>query len=398
MKSEVFNNSFGSQYSFSYPELSSEQERQIIACLFEKLLIFDKITISTNRLNFTLFFLIRKLGIDTTERLFENGYLRLMIWTPVIMTGSGRQREDGSIDESVIYNQPPISAGALVPKDIDPEENIHKALSNFNFHRDRKRILTRIISKNYLIPNGMEFSTDSAKLVIDAYENNTLSTLGLPFDREPNQLNLDQRQLLLNLGHKVLETAILSKYNLKSYENFEHFEICRQNFSNIGKAFNISNNTTEILKIENLPNLKALFLDEKLDFDAVFKIRQLSTAKYYRKWINEVGENANSYEVTADYLNQIKGNSDFFETNKGKFIKNLGLFGLTSGLGAAICGQVGASAGIILGKVIEPAVDYGLGLLETYWLDNLLKGKTPSMFVDDIKKEIFTDNENKNAL
>jgi hypothetical protein len=200
LKSEVFNNSIGTPYGFDYPKLTKEQEQQNIAGLFEQLLIFDRITISTNRLNFALFFLISRLGINTVERLFDNGYIKLMIWSPLIVTGGGRQREDGSMDESVIYGQPPVVAATLGEKDIDPEENIHKALSYFNIHRDRKRIFTSRVSKNYLVPDGMEFSKDSAKLVIDAYQNNTLATLGLPFDKEPNQLDLKLTNCKLHCG------------------------------------------------------------------------------------------------------------------------------------------------------------------------------------------------------
>jgi hypothetical protein len=376
LKSEVFNNSIGTPYGFDYPKLTKEQEQQNIAGLFEQLLIFDRITISTNRLNFALFFLISRLGINTVERLFDNGYIKLMIWSPLIVTGGGRQREDGSMDESVIYGQPPVVAATLGEKDIDPEENIHKALSYFNIHRDRKRIFTSRVSKNYLVPDGMEFSKDSAKLVIDAYQNNTLATLGPPFDKEPNQLDLKQRQMLLNLGQNVLETAILSKYNFKSYENYTNYEICKQNLIHIGKAFNIAENTSRLLKLENLPDLKTLYLNDNLQFDDIFKIRHLSNVKFYRKWINEVGEDANAQEITKEYLNEIKGNSKFFDSTEGKFLKNLGLFGINTVLGATIAGPAGVAAG------------YALGLLETFWLDNILKGKNPSMFIDDIKKHM----------
>lgn len=388
MKSEVFNNSIGTPFDFNYPTLTKDQEEQILAGLFEQLLIFDKITISTGRLNFPLAFLISKLGLKSVERLIEADYIRFMIYAPMIVTSTGMGKEDGTVDDSVIYGQPPIAAGSLSDEDLEPERNIHYALSNFGLSKDIKRKFTKKAIKNYVVPDGMAISTNSEKLIIEAYLNNNLATLGLPFEKDPTQLNLEQRGILLSLGHKIIETSILSKYNLKSFENFEHYAICEQNFSNIGKAFNISNNTTEILKIENLPNLKALFLNEKLDFDSVFKIRHLSTAKYYRKWINEVGENANLYEVTEEYLNQIKGNTKFFETTKGKFLKNIGLFGVTSVLGTLIGGNIGAITGTAVGKAIEPAVDYGSGLLETFWLDNLLEGRNPSMFIDTIKKEI----------
>jgi len=376
LKNEIFNNSIGSPYDFGYPKLTKEQYRQIIAGLFEQLLVFDKITISTNRLNFGLIFLIDRLGLNTVERLFDSGYIKLMLWSPIIVIGSGRQNDDGTIDESVIYGQPPIAAGALTENDSDPEKNILKALVNFGLHRDRKRILTKRVLKHYVIPDGMEFSKDAAKLVIDSYQNNNLSGLGLPFEKEPNQLNLEQRKQLLSLGHKVLETAILAKYNYKSYENYEHFSICQQNLNNIGKAYNIIENTSEILKFENLPDLKSLFINEKLDFDSIFKLRHLSSAKYYRKWINSIGESANAQEITKEYVNEIKGSNKFFNSSGGKFVRNLGMFGVSTALGAAIAGPAGVAAG------------FGLGLLDTFVLDNLLKGKNPSMFINEIEKQI----------
>jgi hypothetical protein len=374
MKREILNNNLGAPYVFGYPKLSLEQENQILATLFEQLLIFDKVTLSTNRLNFALAFLINKLGINTVEKLIDHRLIDIMIWTPMIFTGGGRKRNDGTLDESVIYGQPPITAGTLSNEDLDPELNISRALNNFGLHRDRKRIFTQKAVKNYVIPNGMEFSSDSAKFIIEAYKSDSLRSLGLPFEKEPNQLTRDERGKLLSLGHKVLETALLSKYDLKSYDNYEHIQIYGKNLEKIGKAYNISENTSSLLNLEGLPNLKKLYIEEHLDFDSIFKLRHLSSAKYYRKWINEVGENSNSTEVTKEYLNQIKGNGKFFESTKGKFVRNLGLFGINTYLSAAITGPV-----------LAAGVGYVLGLLETYCLDNLLKGKNPSMFIDDIK-------------
>lgn len=376
MSNIVFNNKIGNPYGFDYPKLTKEEEQNIIAGLFEQLLIFDKITITTNRVNFALAFLISKLGINTVEKLFELGYIKILLWTPVIMTGSGRQQADGTIDKSVIYGQPPIAAGSLGDKDLDPEENIHNAITHFNFHRDRRRIFTKKVAKNYIVPNGMEFSTGSSKVVIDAYENNNLAGLGLPFEKESNQLDLEQRQQLLGLGHKVLETAILSKYGFKSFENYEHFKICEQNLDNIGKAYNVSEGTSAILNLENLPDLKSLFINENLNFEDLFTLRHLSNAKYFRKWINEISESSNAIEITKEYYNQVKGSNKFFNSGEGKLMRNLGMFGVSTALGAAVAGPVGAVAG------------FGLGLLDTFVLEGILIGKNPSMFIDDLRKNI----------
>jgi hypothetical protein len=381
MKSNVLNNSIGSTYVFDYPRLTKEQEAEILASLFEQLLIFDKITLTTSRLNFALVFLIQKIGINNVERLIDSGYLDFILWSPIIVTGTGRKREDGSMDESVIYGQPPIVSGSLSNDDIDPERNIKTALSHFYLHTDRKKIFIRKAIKRYSVPDGMLLATDASNLVIDAYKNNNLEPLGLPYNKEPEQLTLEERGKLLDLGHKVTETAVLSQYGLKSYENYEPYAICKKNLENIGKAYNISANTSNLFKIEKVPNLKQLFLTERLDFESVFKIRHLSNAKYYRKWINEVGENSNAEEVSEEYLNEVKGNTKFFEKTGGKLLKNLTLFGVNTAIGSVLAGPVGT------------AVGFTVGLLETFWLDSILKGKNPSMFIDDIKYEIAPEEK-----
>lgn len=375
MSNIVFNNRIGSAYSFEYPKLTKEQERVILAGLFEQLLLFDKITISTNSLNFQLIFLLNTIGINKVEELIEKDIIKFLLWTPVIVSSSGKVDQDGIIDESAIYGTFPIGAGSLSDEDRDPENNIEKALSLFNLNRDRKRIFKRLALKNYIIPDGMEFSVDSAKLVIDAYEQNNLRDLGLPYETEPEQLNLQKRILLLELGHKVLETAILSKYGLKSFENYEHYKICEQNLRNIGDALRVSENTSEILKIENIPNLKDLYLSENFDINSAMNLRYKSNAKYFRKWINEISESCDATEISREYINEIKGNNRFFETVEGKVVKNILMFGIHSALGATIAGPIGAVAGL------------GLGMLETFWLDSIFKGKNPSMFIDSLQME-----------
>lgn len=370
----VFNNQIRNPYDFKFERFTKEQDLLILSSIFEQLMIFDTIVITTNRLNFALYFLISRLGINNVERMLERGFIKFMIWSPILVFSKGFQKEDGSFDESPIYEQPPIVGGSLHGDDLDPENNIKLALDNFGFVRDRKRIFTRIARDCYIVPEGMNLASDSAKMIIDAYTKNNLAELGLPFEKDPNQLNVQERELMQGLGHKVLETAILSKYYLKSYENYEHLSICQQNLNNIGKAYNVAENTSVIFNLENLPNLKQLFLSEKMDFDSVLKIRYLSNAKYYRNWINTIGENANGLEITKEYLNEIKGTNKFFESSDGKFLKMVSLFTLNTAIGAAFAGPTGAAAA------------FTMGMLETYLLDGILKGKNPSMFIEDVKK------------
>jgi hypothetical protein len=367
--------------------LTKEQESEILAGLFEQLLLFDRVVLSTDKTNQTLIFLISKLGFATLERLIKSGYILFSIKSAVIVSGAGRQREDGTIDESVIYKQPPIVGGSLNGEDIDPSENIYRALIRFGVDKRERNRLIKLITPKYIKNDGLELGSNAAKVVTDAYINNNLEKLGLPFLKDPFDLNLDERKILMDLGHTVLDSSILAKNNYKSYNNYEHLEISKKNLENIGKAYNISQNVSEILKIENTPDLKELFSQNSFDISDIFKLRHLSNAKYFRKWINEVGESSNSAEVTAEYLKEVAGAKKFFNTPKGKLIKNTFLFGATSGLGALIAGPVGGLVGAAAKPVVEMGVDYSLGLLEEFVLDGILEGKNPKVFIDRLKNE-----------
>lgn len=388
MKNVLFNNSItkGSLLGRT-TKLTAEEESEILAGLFEQLLLFDKIVLGTDKNNQTLVFLISKLGLETVERLIRSGYILFSIKSAAIFMGTGRRKEDGTIDESVIYEQPPIVGGSLNGDDIDPSANIYRALVRFGLSKQERNRLIKKITPKYIVNDGLELGGNAAKVVTDAYINNNLENLGLPFEKDPFDLDLEERKVLFNLGHTVLDTSILAKNGYKSYNNYEHLEISKKNLENIGKAYNISENVSEILRIENTPDLKAMFNQGGFEISDIFKLRHLSSAKYFRNWINEVGENSNSAEITEAYLNEVAGAKKFFETTKGKLLKNTFLYGAMSGLGTLIAGPVGGIVGAGVKPVVEPAVDYGLGLLEEFVLDGIIEGKNPKSYIDKLKIE-----------
>ena len=390
MKNKVFNNQLNkaSVLGGGYPKISKQEEKELLATFFEQLLLFDYVIISTGRENYTLFFLIKNLGIDTVERLFRAGYIKLSIKSALIFAGSGRMNEDGTLDSSTVIGQPPIVGASLVDDDLDIEKNIYQGILPFGFQKKRQRELSKIIAPNYLSTDSMDLGVSATELVINSYKTNLLANLGLPYDKEPEQLSVEERKQLLHLASSVLEMGIISKNSFKSYENFENFEIAKSVYGNIGKAFKISENTSEILRIENTPDLKEIYINNNFDISDIFKIRHLGSAKYFRKWINEVGENHNAKEVTEAYLAEIKSQKSFFNTAKGKIIKSTFLYGATTGLGSLIGGVIGASVGAATAPILNLGVDYGLGLIEEFTAESIFAGKNPKMFIDNLKKEI----------
>jgi hypothetical protein len=375
MKSEVFNTDLSSAQIRHYPSLNETQRNNIVAGLFEQLMLFDKAVIRTNRSNHALIFLIHNLGLTTVEKLLDFGYIDILLWTPVIASGGGLRREDGSIDESVIYSQPPIVAGSMSDEDKDPEKNIEQALHVLGISREKARPFMRKARKRYVVPDGMGFSKGAAEFVLNAYETGGLSSLGLPSIKGPMELDLDERGQLLDLSSKVLESALLGKYGYKSFNNYEHFELGRQNIQRIGKAYQVVENAENLFTLEKIPNLKKLFLEERMQFEDLFSLRHKSNAKYFRKWLNQVSEYTDSAEITTEYLKELKGLNNPTSSDD-KFIKTLSVFLAGTGLGT------------VLNPVTGMLANAGLSFLDSYWIDGLVSGKKPSMFIEEVRKKI----------
>ncbi|MBS1521601.1 MAG: hypothetical protein JST50_11425 [Bacteroidetes bacterium] len=352
------------------PEFVMETQRKLLlSILFEQFLLFDSVVIKLERSNLGLQFIISVLGIDKVENLIERGVVKLLLWTPLIVSSIGRKNEDGVLDESVVIGTPPLVAGNYIESDSDPEKNIETALSYFNISRERKRIFIRKVRDKYLFPKN-ELTSEATTIIIDSYKNNRLENLGLKYEKEPQNLNVAERGLLQKLGHDVLDTSVLADMGFKSYNKYSIYDISESSIRQIESAMKISDGTSQIFRIENVPDIKSLVLDNILSFDSVFDLRYKSVAKSYRKWINSVSNNEDALPITKEYIDALTGKNKFFESSGGKFMKTLGMFG------------VGAALGAFLG----PISDLGLGLFDTYILDGILKGWNPQMFVDEIRK------------
>jgi hypothetical protein len=356
------------------------QRRKILALLFEQFMLFDKVAIKIDQQNVGLYFLITELGIDKVQELIERGVVIPVLWTPGIYMVTGTDIGNGNIDHSTIIGRPPLVSGYL--SDIDPEKNIDKLLSYFSLTPVRKKSFKKAVAKKYVVPNNA-LASQSVGIVMDAYLKNRFAPMGLPLEKEPEQLSLNERELLFKLGHQVLETSVLAEKRYKSYDKYENLHIAEEAMKNIESAFHVSENTTTIMTLEHIANLKQMVFEENISFDRVFDLRYKSAIKSYRKWINSVSVYTDAEYITKEYFDEVTGKKKFIESKAGKFLRSVGMLAVGSGIGAALAGSGGVWAGAAVGK----GADLGLSLVDTYILEGVLKGWNPQMFVDRMRIE-----------
>lgn len=349
--------------------------------LFEQFLLFDKLAIRVERENFGLAFLIQTLGFKKVRELLDRDLINFVLWTPAFFTTTGQREEDGTIDHSKILGTPPLYAGSFQPEDVDPEINLDRALNKFQIGKGSKLAFKKAARDKYVLPDS-KIASNAKDYIINAFIEGKLNGLGLLNNKKPEDLDHIERRKLVKIGGQVIETTILAQNNYTSFEKLEPSLITQEALKNIGHALSISKNTGQILEIENIPNLRDLYITERLSLSTILELRQKSAVKNYRKWISEISQKTDSYSITKEYINEITGKNNFFDSTKGKFIKNVGLFGIGAGLG----GWLGGLGGAVVGSALSGASDFGLGLLDTYLLDNLLKGWNPKLFIKEIEK------------
>lgn len=358
------------------------QKRKQLTLLFEQFLLFDKIAIKIDRQNLPLYFLINEIGLNKTEELLENNILKLVLWTPVIVTSTGTMREDKSVDHSTIFGTPPIVSGSYSKEDSDPERNIDTLLNYFSITRERKKIFKKIALKQYILPNN-DVAVKAKDIVIDAYLNNRFNNLGLGFVKDPDQLDHEERVKLLMLGYEVLETLLLAENRFKSYDKYSYFSLTSDSIKQIESAYHVSENTSKILELQNIADIQSLVLENKIPFDRVFTLRYKPTFKAYRKWINTISVNTDSQHISNEYIDELMGKSNFFQSSKGRFLRTVGMFGIGTGLSTAIDGAALS--------IMSAGTGLGLTLFDSFILEKLLRGWTPKMFIDKLKQEINPD-------
>lgn len=377
-------------------DINIELERQrLFSELFEQLMLFDRVYFKIGNNSTTLPILIQEFGINKVEENISNGLFQFLFWKPFILYRPGKLisspvvkiagdfSQDVYDDSEILGTEPVLVSNiAIQQKGYDPEKVVDNSFHYFSIHPDRKRILKKIVLDNTLVQTIND--AEAAKnLAIDAYQNGKLNKNSLPFTKQPEMLSTVERIKLWEIANNYFEMSILTENGIDIYNGYNFFNTIRNNLNDLADSLKISGDAAKLFELQNIPNFKEMFYHNEVDLVDVFEMRELSNAKYFRRWINEKSRTVDGKEIAKEYLNEIKGDRKFFNTKGGKFLKTIGVFGIGAGLGAAISGLKGSLIGASTAAVIK---DLGLNLLDTFWLDKILKGKNPSIYIENIEK------------
>ncbi|WP_319229680.1 hypothetical protein [Draconibacterium orientale] len=361
--------------------------KNILAELFEELILYDKITIKLSKNNAPLAVLINELGIELVQELIKEGTIELVLWLPWIVVGQGQDGK-GQFDSSYLKGQPSIVVAWQANKEYsEPFHAIENAISLLkgSYAYRKKSFIADTVDKVILF--DQEAAHASSDFILESYRNNILGPLGVPYTLDHTELGYEQRLKLLTLANKLLDVTFLSKNKCDTHNDYEANIITSTCLTNVRNTAKIAENTNTILKIENLPSLKQFFFEEHISLKDIVKLRNKNATNEFRKWIHSVEENMDSKDLTEEYLNAISGKK---QKIKNKFLKTGLIYTVGAGMGSIIGAatgnlEAGALVGISIPTAIQTLTSLGYSYFNSYVIEKFLGGWNPRLFIDELK-------------
>lgn len=343
------------------------------ANIFEALMLHDRVNLKVFGENIPLAVLLNEASVKGVEELIEQDALGFVHWTPMVLH---------MVDQ--IEGILPIVVGRHT-SDVhcDPEASINKS---FGFMKNKpnilkRKMLVRKIRDLYTEPQkGLE--DDASNLIMSSYNSGKLIPLGLDNNTlDIYKLNPNQKKLLTNCASEVLEHKFLIANNFTAHKTQSFNSLFADSIDKLSRT----EAAVEVFKLENFPDLHNLSLELGNPLNKVAKYRSQKNAIRFRSWLDTTTDSKELAEVTRSYIDSIENAKGFFETKRGRLTKNIAMTAIGAGVGSII-GPFGTAVGGIVGKVLEPAVDFGLDMVDEYFVTELLKGWKPRMFIDDMRK------------
>jgi hypothetical protein len=356
-------------------------------CLFETLLLFDKLSLKVTGESIPVSLLIGACGRRGFDALIEQEAIEFVLWNENVgFFVNNIPGIDGMV--SMVQNDPIY---------IDPEQSIESGLkwmTGAPQGRERQQLVRRLVPLFRRIDANV--AENSLKVVRAALSNGDLEAYGIPKIPGEHADNLTdvQKKIVGKCADDLTEYEFLLKSNMTSFSNYRYFSP----FWASAERFRAMNQTVSgfasVANLEGLPDLKVLYDEIKDPLIRLAEIRQSANAKFFRDWLERTAGQSPDKDMVKGYLDAISERRGLLDSAPKKFLKTVAFAAFGVGLGSVVGEEVGAVIGAAAGtfatlaasKMAEVTAETGLGLLDSFVLDRVTKGRSPRMFLDDLSK------------
>ncbi len=353
-------------------------QKEIFATVFENFLLFDTVSFKVFGENIPLALLLNTLGERGLDELIEQDAVNFVLWTPMV---AFLVKQIDGID-------PLVSGNHNSAAHSDPEKSIELGLNWMQQKpsRSKRRALVRKLRDKYRIP-AKELPHQAVQLTNSAYVSGKLDCYGFKSKiNDIRKLAVTEKKLLTTCATDLLEYNYLLSNQMTSFSKKEFFEFFTQTQEKLKTSDSKVGEFCKIAKLEQFPDLKSLYLQLDMPFQKLLKVRRKNSSTRFRRWLDSPSIDAGEgVEITKAYVDAIADAKGFFQTVTGKLTKTAVMSSIGAGVGAVLGGVPGGVLGVGAAKILEPAADVVLDLVDEFVVDGLTRGWTPRIFLDDLR-------------
>jgi hypothetical protein len=355
--------------------------------LFENLLLFDKLSLKITNESIPVPFLIGVLGQKGFDALLEQNAFEFIIWAQ--RAGTMVQNIPG-LDGLVAIGQP--------PELLDPEKSIDAGLQWMPTApppgRPRRRFIRRLLP--YFRVTDKEIGLGSLNVVRTAMKAGGLEHYGLPkvTALHADNMSASEKTIAAQCADQFAEYKYILDHGMTSFANYKYYSP----FWDSASRFQTMNRSVEgfsrIATLDGLPDLKALFDQIPAPFAKLPHLRQTRNARFFRNWLEKTAGESPDVDMVKSYLDALAERTGVLDTKRGRILKTVGMATVGMAAGGAATHLAGAEAGFAAGtvaafvtdKLAEFTTETVMGLLDSFVLEGVSKGRTPRMFLDDLSQ------------
>lgn len=279
----------------------------------------------------------------------------------------------------------PLQSGRLSSSPhSDPEQSVHEGLSRLSSPPPKYelKVLNRLLAEAYQQPS-IDYAPTAVQLSHDGYTRGRFGPFGLSSERPLGELTNNDRATLCRFADEMLDLANISDLDMQTLDEFVISEVFNESLERLTVAKKVADASARIFEIENIPAFSQLIVNGVFQPSDIPSLRAKRDAIAFRRWLHETVQTVDATKITSEYINSIT-EKRWLETVPGRITKSLTVSTVSAAIGAYVAGPIGAAIGGIAGKVLDPATEVAIDLIDEFVLDGLLKGRSPRNYFDKL--------------
>lgn len=321
--------------------------------------------------NVVLCRLIDGFGIAGVEQLLEEGALKFLLWSSMVLYMPKQQKVQVDGVDPLL----PGNASTVAHRDAQASVELGLKGGWTNHPWSKLERLAKLAIERTHVPVE-NVSHDAVAAVRLAYDNGALHQHGFDSNRPRHELDDQQRALLSRIAEDVAKGVVLYDLEYDFHESAASWDQLLR-FGTVARAPSAAPTVNYGLKLEGVPNIPGLLASRAIEMKDIAQLRNHSATQELRKWLWAQPDPRDAAAVGRAWLAQMTTTP--LKDRTWFKVARLSFFSVLGGVVGAV---VGGPPGFVGGALAGSGLNQALGAFDSFGMDKWLTRPGPRRFAE----------------